>query len=118
MPVPEAMQTEPALPEVCARELAQTGRALEAALGGPQDIEWTRQGDRIVLLQARPITQAMPKGRRLLWDNSNIIESYHGLTSPLTYSFASRAYTIVYQLFCRVMGVSQQTIQVNAVSSR
>ena len=114
VPVPEAMQTEPALPEACARELAQTGRALEAALGGPQDIEWTRQGDRIVLLQARPITQAMPKGRRLLWDNSNIIESYHGLTSPLTYSFASRAYTIVYQLFCRVMGVSQQTIQINA----
>lgn len=114
VPVPEAMQTEPALTEACARELAQTGRALEAALGGPQDIEWTRQGDRIVLLQARPITQAMPKGRRLLWDNSNIIESYHGLTSPLTYSFASRAYTIVYQLFCRVMGVSQQTIQVNA----
>ena len=114
VPVPEAMQTTPALSDVNAGELARVGRALEAALGCPQDIEWTRQGDSIVLLQARPITQAMPKGRRLLWDNSNIIESYHGLTSPLTYSFASRAYTIVYQLFCRVMGVSQETIQRNA----
>ncbi len=91
--------------------LASVGRALEVALGGPQDIEWTRQGDALVLLQARPVTQKMPKGRRLLWDNSNIIESYHGLTSPLTYSFASHAYTIVYQLFCRVMGVSQSVIQ-------
>ncbi len=114
VPVPEAMQTEPALSDDQARALATMGRALGDRLGGPQDIEWTRQGDRIVLLQARPITQAMPRGRRLLWDNSNIIESYHGLTSPLTYSFASRAYTIVYQLFCRVMGVSQETIQRNA----
>ena len=114
VPVPEAMQTEPALPTISAQRLAQTGRELELALGGPQDIEWTRLGERIVLLQARPITQTMPKGRRLLWDNSNIIESYHGLTSPLTYSFASRAYTIVYQLFCRVMGVSQETIKQNA----
>jgi len=111
VPVPDAMQTEPALSDEQAIELASVGRALEAALGGPQDIEWTRQGDRLVLLQARPVTQAMPKGRRLLWDNSNIIESYHGLTSPLTYSFASHAYTIVYQLFCRVMGVRQAVIQ-------
>jgi pyruvate,water dikinase len=53
-------------------------------------------------------------GRRLLWDNSNIIESYHGLTGPLTYSFASSAYTIVYRLFCEVMGVPSKTIQDNS----
>ena len=28
----------------------------------------------------------------VLWDNSNIVESYSGVTSPLTFSFASRAY--------------------------
>jgi len=114
VPVPETMQHEPALSSEQAIELTRVGRGLETALGGPQDIEWTRQGDRLILLQARPITQTMPKGRRLLWDNSNIIESYHGLTSPLTYSFASHAYTIVYQLFCRVMGVSQNVIQQNS----
>lgn len=27
-----------------------------------------------------------------LWDNSNIVESYSGVTSPLTFSFASYAY--------------------------
>jgi pyruvate,water dikinase len=111
VPVPETMQHEPALSELQAKTLAKMGRGLEAELGTPQDIEWTRQGDRIILLQARPITQKMPKGRRLIWDNSNIIESYHGLTSPLTYSFANHAYTIVYQLFCRVMGVRPSVIQ-------
>ena len=77
-------------------------------------MEWTCQGGSLVILQTRPITQAIPAGRRLLWDNSNIIESYCGLTGPLTYSFASRAYTIVYQLFCEVMGVDRETIQKNA----
>ena len=28
-----------------------------------------------------------PKGKKIVWDNSNIIESYPGLTSPLTFSF-------------------------------
>jgi len=114
VPVPDNMQRDASLSSTQAAELASIGRALEAALGAAQDIEWTRQDDRIVLLQARPVTQSMPTGRRLLWDNSNIIESYHGLTGPLTYSFASRSYTIVYQLFCRVMGVRHSVIQENA----
>jgi pyruvate,water dikinase len=114
VPVPDNMQREASLSDSQAAELASVGRVLEAALGGPQDIEWTRQGDRLVLLQARPVTQSMPKGRRLLWDNSNIIESYYGFTGPLTYSFASRAYTIVYQLFCGVMGVRPSVIQEHA----
>ena len=114
VPVPAGMAEEPALSDAQVRTLAATGRKLEEALGGPQDVEWTRCGDQLVLLQARPVTQAVPTGRRLLWDNANIIESYHGPTGPLTYSFASRAYTIVYQLFCEVMGVSQATIRENA----
>ncbi len=114
VPVPSGMAEEATLSDAQARALAETGRRLEAALGGPQDVEWTRCGDRLVWLQARPVTQPVPTGRRLLWDNANIIESYHGLTGPLTYSFAARAYTIVYQLFCEVMGVPEATIRENA----
>ncbi len=114
VPVPPAQRDLPALAEAAARELAGLGWRLEAAFGQPLDIEWTRAGGRFVVLQARPITRPIPRGRRLLWDNSNIIESYHGPVSPLTYSFASRAYTIVYQLFCEVMGVDRETIQAHA----
>lgn len=113
VPVPDSMAAESTLNESQAVALAELGRTLERELGGPQDIEWTRVGDRLVLLQSRPITQAMPSGQRLLWDNSNIIESYHGPTGPLTYSFASHAYTIVYRLFCKVMGVSDAVIEQN-----
>lgn len=52
-------------------------------------------------LQARPIvtlppspffSPAVPGTRATLWDNSNIVESFAGVTSPLTFSFASLAY--------------------------
>ena len=91
--------------------LAKQSRELATKIGYALDIEWTMLENQFYFLQARPITQKMPNGRKLLWDNSNIVESYCGITLPLTYSFACHAYTIVYQLFCRVMGVSDATIR-------
>lgn len=41
-----------------------------------------------------------------LWDNANIVESYPGLTTPLTYSVARAAYADVYRQLCRTVGVS------------
>lgn len=68
----------------------------------------------LYLLQARPITtlaaQPDPDGTYGLWDNSNIVESYSGVTTPLTFSFARKAYTEVYQQFCRFMGVPDGVI--------
>ena len=52
-------------------------------------------------------------GERRVWDNSNIIESYAGVTSPMTFSFIRRAYAIVYRCFLEVMGVSPKTIHRN-----
>lgn len=111
--VPVTNPKVPTLSEEQIRSLARESRKLATAFGYPLDIEWTvRDGD-IYYLQARPITVAIPTGRRLLWDNSNIIESYNGVTTPLTYSFAQHAYTIVYQLFLRVMGVEESVILAN-----
>ncbi|MCV5942716.1 hypothetical protein OFN64_39175, partial [Escherichia coli] len=79
--------------------------------GSPQDIEWAVQGGRLYLLQSRPITTptaAPPEaGEPTWWDNSNIIESYSGVTTPLTFSFASRAYRQVYRRLVRLFGVPQ-----------
>jgi pyruvate,water dikinase len=36
--------------------LAQLGRSIEERFGGPQDIEWAIADDRILILQARPVT--------------------------------------------------------------
>jgi pyruvate,water dikinase len=49
----------------------------------------------------------------MVWDNSNIIESYSGVTTPMTFSFIRRAYSIVYHCFCEVMGISPRVVQQN-----
>ncbi len=110
-PVPEDKAGEPCLDPGTVEALVATGRRLEQALGGPQDIEFAVIGKTAHLLQVRPITVPIPSGRRLLWDNSNIVESFSGPTTPMTFSFAHRAYTIIYQLFSAVMGVDDATIR-------
>ncbi len=88
---------------------------VEAHFGLPQDIEWAIQDGKVYLLQARPITSlkhATLSGERLtLWDNSNIVESYSGVTSPLTFSFARYVYEHVYIEFCQFMGVTRAQIE-------
>jgi pyruvate,water dikinase len=112
--VPTADPHASTLSDAQARTLAEMGRRVAEDMGVDVDLEWTRAGDVLYLLQARPVTARIPRGRRLLWDNSNIIESYNGVTTPLTYSFANNAYTIVYQLFLRVMGVREDVIRANS----
>ncbi|MGE5128899.1 MAG: PEP/pyruvate-binding domain-containing protein [Sphingomonadaceae bacterium] len=104
--------------DACATEVAALARRAEALFGRPQDIEWTLRGGKLWLLQSRPITtladRADPDAPRMLWDNSNIIESYSGVTTPLTFSFARHAYQHVYGEFCRLMRISAAEIEANS----
>lgn len=87
--------------------------------GTPLDIEWTIDSNNILyILQARPITtisSPTPPERDYvtIWDNSNIVESYSGVTTPLTFSFALNAYHMVYVQFCQVLKVPEPIIQEN-----
>lgn len=75
-------------------QVAALVRELETAQGSPQDVEWAYELGQLFVLQMRPIVfQSSPgqaEGR--LWDNSNIVESYPGLTLPLTFSFVQECY--------------------------
>lgn len=66
----------------------------------PVDIEYAIQGDTLWLLQQRPITTLSAQNPVIL-DNSNIVESYGGLCTPLTISFASYVYTQVFKGLAR-----------------
>ena len=82
-----------------------------------QDIEFAVKGDTTYFLQARPITtygEIDPHNRTLLIDNSNIIESYFGVTSPLTFSFAKDVYRDVYTATLRYGKIRPKII--NALS--
>ena len=52
----------------------------------------------------------IPTRALAIWDNSNIVESYSGVTTPLTFSFAREIYEYVYRQFCRMMGVPERVI--------
>jgi pyruvate,water dikinase len=108
---------EPALTDGQVRAVADLARRAGKHFGRPQDIEWAIEDGRLYLLQARPITSlaalADPDGVLNLWDNSNIAESYNGVTTPLTFSFARRAYEEVYRQFCRILRVPAAAIERN-----
>jgi pyruvate,water dikinase len=95
------------------RELARIGTAIESAEQGPRDIEWTIADGEIWVLQSRPITTLRPPtscDAPVIWDNSNIQESYCGVTTPLTFSFARSAYATVYEQTMRAVGIPEATI--------
>lgn len=87
-------------------------RRLSEAAGRPLDVEFSFDAAGVLhLLQARPITAmaAPPQhGTPWLWDDANIQESFCGVTLPLTFSFASRAYTTVYRNLGRLLGVGDR----------
>jgi rifampicin phosphotransferase len=97
-----------------AREIAALARQISRRMGREQDIEWAIESGKIYVLQTRPITTLRdlpdPDAVRSLWDNSNITESYSGITTPLTFSFALAAYERVYRELCRILKVSESKI--------
>lgn len=75
--------------------------------GPKQDIEFTFVQETLYILQARPITTFAQEASepKIILDNSNIVESYPGTTTPLTFSFIKEAYTSVFRgLGRRIVG--------------
>lgn len=79
-----------------------------------QDIEWAIEDNKLYLLQSRPITTLKniinDSGNINVWDNSNIAESYGGVTTPLTYSFIKKAYGEVYKQMCKMFDVREEVL--------
>lgn len=112
-------ESTPVLSATQALAVADLAVRVEQAFGAPQDIEWAYQDNVLRILQARPVTTplkapAKADDQHLVFDNSNIVESYPGLVSPLTYAFAQYAYARVYRAFVRMVGVREHVIAANA----
>lgn len=96
--------------------VASLVKQLSAHFNAPQDIEFAFENEVLYLLQTRPIT-AITKHKPekiTIWDNSNIIESYSGITLPLTFSFIVKMYNAVYTQLSLILGVKPKTIAENA----
>jgi len=118
VPVTEDLIDKAVLADEQAAAVAQLARDTERHFGRPQDIEWTMAGNELFLLQSRPITTLAdkpdPDDPPHIWDNTNIIESYSGVTTPFTFSFICRCYEQVYRQFCQLMRVPDRVIEDHA----
>lgn len=90
------------------KKLTQLAIRIQKFFGSPQDIEWCFKGDKLYVLQSRPITRdfAIKNKHKEFFDSANIAESYSGIILPLTCSFAQMVYEQVYKDLLRKSGVS------------
>ncbi len=111
-PVPADKVAGPCLSDDEIVRLLQVGETIEALFGGPQDIEGTFTADGTLhILQARPI--AIDYSRQLVWSNTNVTESYPGVTTALTYSHARYFYRVIFYDGYKRLGVSGEMLQKN-----
>ncbi len=91
--VPMDRQDAPALTESQALRLVDLAIMVEDLFKEPMDIEWCRTGDRLLVLQARPITTAIhpdpwndSRSGDFLWTNTNVGEAIPDVMTPATWS--------------------------------
>lgn len=93
------------------KTLVNTTKKIEKFFGKPQDIEWCFYRNELYILQSRPVTRKITENKEVtMYDSANIAESYSGIISPLTISFASRIYKIVYENLLIASGASRKKI--------
>ena len=111
--MPKSCRKKPCLADDELHQLAHMGRDIQKFYHYPQDIEWAKKDGVFYILQSRPVTTDVRQDEGVLniWDNSNIVESYGGLTLPLTFTFAHYVYHQVYVQFCEIMMVPAKTIR-------
>lgn len=96
------------------RQVAFLARRLEAHFHGiPQDIEWTYDGERLWLLQSRPITTLVP-----IWTRKIAAEVIPGYIRPLTWSINRPLTCGVWgQLFTIVLGDRARGLDFNQTAT-
>jgi pyruvate,water dikinase len=91
------------------QDIADLARRVAAELGQPQDIEGAIDLDGVLwLLQSRPVVTRDDRLR--VFTNLNISESFPGLSSPMTFSVASRFYRVCFGDNYRRFGVPQASL--------
>lgn len=85
-------------------ELIELSQKIASILGKYLDIEFGIYNNQIYIMQARTIT-TIDDTNPLIFDNSNIVESYPGISLPLTISFVESVYSGVFR------GLSQRILK-------
>lgn len=92
----EQQDSSPLLDEHILKELFLLSEKIEKIFDTYVDIEFGVKDDIIYILQTRPIT-TINTNQFIVLDNSNIVESYPGVSLPLTQSFVKDIYYKVFK---------------------
>ena len=110
-PVPAELADGSTLEPAELAQLIETGLELERLYGEYQDVEWAiDELGKVHILQARPITTILP-GRLSVFDNSNIVESFPGITRPLTFSVVKQGYARNFGCLLASIAPSQRILE-------
>ena len=77
-------------------KLIELSIQLKSLFGKYLDVEYAIKNDEIYILQVRPIT-TIDDSKKVILDNSNIVESYPNISLPLTISFVKFVYSNVFK---------------------
>ncbi len=91
-------------------KIVELARKMQPLLGELLDIEFAIKEGEIYILQARNIT-TLNDETPLILDNSNIVESYPGLSLPLTASFVNVVYGGVFRSVSRRVLKNKKELQ-------
>jgi rifampicin phosphotransferase len=92
--------------------LIELSNSLEKIYTHPQDVEWAIDNNKkLWILQSRPITTIPEVGDVNLYDNSNITESYPGISSPLTCSLVKVIYSKLFYNAYYAAGCSRKMLK-------
>lgn len=89
--------------------LVEISQKIKSIIGEYLDIEFAVEKGTIYILQARKITTLTGKSPLIL-DNSNIVESYPGVSLPLTISFVHMVYSGVFRGVCKRVVKNEKVI--------
>lgn len=91
------------------KELVEIGKKAEKKFNAKMDIEFAIKDEVVYVLQARPIT-TLRGDNILILDNSNIVESYPGVSLPLTQSFVKEIYYKIFRYCCLRVSENEELI--------
>lgn len=107
--VPKELGLEPSLSQMQLNEVFRMALQLEEKMGHPVDTEWAFRDAQLYLLQVRPITQTFPNLK--FYTDTNLAESYPGVTSPFTASFVKVGYRNVFAESAVLLGASSERLR-------
>lgn len=111
----ESTNNSPQLDERITNKLITTLKEIKKIFQYHVDVEFAIKNDHIFILQARPITTLNNQKSPIILDNSNIVESYPGVSSPLTQDFARDIY---HDIFYNLVQRLSNTRTANAIDDK